>query len=42
MTEPAKPGIFDRLRARFGWLDHVIRAYQRFDATQRRLLTQPV
>lgn len=31
MTEPAKAGIFDRLRARFGWLDHVIRAYQRFD-----------
>ena len=22
MTEPAKAGIFDRLRARFGWLDH--------------------
>jgi membrane protein len=32
MTEPAKPGILDRLRARFGWLDHVIRAYQRFDS----------
>jgi membrane protein len=32
MTEPAKPGILDRLRARFGWLDHVVRAYQRFDA----------
>jgi membrane protein len=31
MTEPAKPGILDRLRARFGWLDHVIRAYQHFD-----------
>lgn len=31
MTEPAKPGIFARLRARFGWLDHVVRAYQRFD-----------
>ncbi len=31
MTEPTKPGILDRLRARFGWLDHVIRAYQRFD-----------
>lgn len=31
MTEPAKPGIFDRLRARYGWLDHVVRAYQRFD-----------
>jgi membrane protein len=32
MTEPAKPGILDRLRARFGWFDHVVRAYQRFDA----------
>ncbi len=31
MSEPAKPGIFDRLRARYGWIDHVIRAYQRFD-----------
>jgi membrane protein len=31
MTEPAKPGILDRLRARFGWFDHVMRAYQRFD-----------
>jgi membrane protein len=31
MSEPAKPGILDRLRARLGWFDHVIRAYQRFD-----------
>jgi membrane protein len=31
MSEPAEAGIFDRLRARYGWLDHVIRAYQRFD-----------
>ena len=31
MTEPAKPGILDRLRVRFGWFDHVMRAYQRFD-----------
>lgn len=30
MSEPGKPGIFDRLRARYGWFDHVIRAYQRF------------
>jgi membrane protein len=30
MTEPAKPGILDRLRARFPWLDHVLRAYGRF------------
>ena len=25
-------GVLDRLRARFGWLDHLVRAYQRFDA----------
>jgi membrane protein len=31
MSEPAKPGVLDRLRARYGWFDHVIRAYQRFD-----------
>jgi membrane protein len=31
MSEPAKPGILDRLRARFGWLNHVMRAYRRFD-----------
>jgi membrane protein len=31
MSEPAKPGILDRLRARFGWFDHVMRAYERFD-----------
>jgi membrane protein len=31
MSEPAKAGIVDRLRARFGWFDHVMRAYQRFD-----------
>ncbi len=31
MSEPAKAGIVDRLRARFGWFDHVVRAYQRFD-----------
>jgi membrane protein len=31
MNEPAKPGILDRLRARFGRLDHVVRAYRRFD-----------
>src|SRR6202008_4466822 len=31
MSEPAKPGILDRLRARFGRFDHVMRAYERFD-----------
>jgi membrane protein len=30
MTEPAKPGILDRLRARFGWFDHVMRGQQRY------------
>ncbi len=27
----SKPGVLDRLRARFGWFDHVMRAYKRFD-----------
>lgn len=31
MSEPAKAGLLDRLRARYGWFDHVLRAYQRFD-----------
>jgi membrane protein len=31
MSEAAKPGILDRLRARFGWFDHVMRSYERFD-----------
>jgi membrane protein len=30
MTESDKPGILDRMRARYGWFDHVMRAYQRF------------
>ena len=30
MSEPVKPGILDRLRARFGWLDHLLRAARRF------------
>jgi membrane protein len=30
MSEPAKPGILDRLRARYGWFDHVMRAQQRY------------
>ena len=32
MSEPGKPGILDRLRARFGWFDHAMRANERFDA----------
>src|SRR6201998_3919546 len=31
MSEPAKPGILDRVGGRFWWFDHVMRAYQRFD-----------
>lgn len=31
MSEPVKPGILDRLRARYEWFDHVMRANERFD-----------
>lgn len=31
MSEPDKPGILDRLRARFGWFDHIMRANERFN-----------
>ncbi len=31
MSEPAKPGILDRLRARYGWFDHAMRANDWFD-----------
>lgn len=31
MSDPAKPGILDRLRARYGWFGHIMRAYERFD-----------
>ncbi|WP_408065938.1 inner membrane protein YhjD [[Mycobacterium] vasticus] len=37
MTEkagPSKPGVIDRLRARFGWFDHVMRAQERYDDGQ--------
>jgi membrane protein len=30
MTEPAKPGILDRFRARYKWFDHVMRAQERY------------
>ncbi|WP_193046066.1 inner membrane protein YhjD [Mycolicibacterium baixiangningiae] len=30
MEEPAKPGVLDRMRARYGWFDHVMRAQQRY------------
>jgi len=29
-AEPAKPGIMDRLRARYGWFDHAMRAQERY------------
>lgn len=31
MSEPDRPGILDRLRARYGWFDHVMLANERFD-----------
>ncbi|TPG34630.1 inner membrane protein YhjD [Mycolicibacterium hodleri] len=31
MTEPAKPGVLDRLRARFGWIDRVMLAQGRYN-----------
>lgn len=31
MTEPAKPGVVDRLRSRFRWFDRVMVAQQRYD-----------
>jgi membrane protein len=31
MTEPAKPGVMDRLRARFRWFDRVMRAQERYN-----------
>jgi membrane protein len=34
VTEPDKPGILARLRARFGWFDHVMRAQGRYQATK--------
>ena len=34
MTEPAKPGILDRLRARYAWFDHVMRAQERYQQSK--------
>jgi membrane protein len=31
MSEPGRPGILDRLRARYGWFDHVMLANERFN-----------
>ena len=30
MSEPAKPGVLDRFRARYKWFDHVMRAQERY------------
>jgi len=34
VNEPAKPGILDRLRARYGWFDHAMRANDWYDERQ--------
>ncbi len=34
MSEPVKPGILDRLRARFDWFDHAMRANDRFNESK--------
>ena len=34
MTEPAKPRILDRLRARYHWFDHVMRAQDRYQKSK--------
>ena len=31
VDEPEKPGFLDRLRARFPWFDHVMRAQERYN-----------
>ena len=33
-TEPDKPGVIDRMRARYPWFDHVMRAQQRYQASK--------
>ncbi|MGE2692223.1 inner membrane protein YhjD [Mycolicibacterium pulveris] len=33
-TEPDKPGVIDRLRSRYRWFDHVMRAQQRYQASK--------
>lgn len=30
MTEPSEPGVLQRLRARYAWFDHVLRAQERY------------
>ena len=31
MTEPAEPGVLDRLRARFRWFDRIMLAQERYN-----------
>ncbi|MGB3287401.1 MAG: inner membrane protein YhjD [Mycolicibacter algericus] len=33
-ADPSKPGVIDRLRERYGWFDHVMRAQERYDDCQ--------
>lgn len=33
-ANPAEPGFIDRLRSRYGWFDHVMRAQERYDECQ--------
>ncbi|GFG86258.1 inner membrane protein YhjD [Mycolicibacter algericus] len=33
-ADGSKPGILDRLRSRYGWFDHVMRAQERYDECQ--------
>ncbi|MGV0720178.1 inner membrane protein YhjD [Mycolicibacterium elephantis] len=33
-TEPGKPGLIDRMRARYRWFDHVMRAQERYRASK--------
>ncbi|MGB3520252.1 MAG: inner membrane protein YhjD [Mycobacterium sp.] len=32
--DQSKPGVIDRLRSRYGWFDHVVRAQERYDDCQ--------
>lgn len=34
VTAKSKPGVIDRLRARYGWFDHAVRAQERYDSCQ--------
>lgn len=34
MDRPAEPGLLDRMRARYGWFDHVMRAQERYQQSK--------